>query len=200
MENQSSSYGFTSTWLRDDDPLYPCDWVAREDKRRCYQMVTFRILPAVGDDWDETASRLLAGRGRVSLHVLPLTGLVRVEPLEPGRREDGRDLLRRSAIRRRGRVHLRGGARHRVELHVEVSAEPRCARSSRRSCLPPASPASGRLRGDSARRSPRVKETAGRSRPSNASLLLACAVCTARCPEARARSSTLARGRGGRRR
>jgi len=55
MENLQSSYGFTSTWLRDDDPIYPCDRIAFEARRRCYQMVTSRILPFVGNDWDETA-------------------------------------------------------------------------------------------------------------------------------------------------
>ena len=55
MENLSSSYGVRSRWLRDDDPVYPCNWVATEAKRRCYQMVTSRILPSVGDDWTRTA-------------------------------------------------------------------------------------------------------------------------------------------------
>jgi hypothetical protein len=55
MENLSSSYGVRSRWLRDDDPVYPCNWVAAQDKRRCYQMVTSRILPSVGDDWGRTA-------------------------------------------------------------------------------------------------------------------------------------------------
>ena len=55
MENLSSSYGFQSRWLRDDDPVYPCNTVAVEAKRRCYQMVTSRILPSVGDDWGRTA-------------------------------------------------------------------------------------------------------------------------------------------------
>jgi hypothetical protein len=55
MENLSSSYGFRSLWLRDEDPVYPCNWVAIEAKRRCYQMVTTRILPSVGEDWTRTA-------------------------------------------------------------------------------------------------------------------------------------------------
>jgi hypothetical protein len=55
MENLSSSYGFVSRWLRDDDPVYPCTAVARGEKRRCYQMVTSRILPAVGNDWERAA-------------------------------------------------------------------------------------------------------------------------------------------------
>ena len=56
MENLSSSYGFHSVWLKDDDPIYPCNWVARSAKRRCYLMVTSRILPSVHDDWDRTAA------------------------------------------------------------------------------------------------------------------------------------------------
>ena len=55
MENLSSSYGVRSRWLRDDDPVYPCNSVAFEAKKRCYQMVTSRILPAVGDDWTRAA-------------------------------------------------------------------------------------------------------------------------------------------------
>lgn len=55
MENISSSYGFRSVFLRDDDPLYPCNWVDYGERRRCYQIVTSRILPLVGDDWKRTA-------------------------------------------------------------------------------------------------------------------------------------------------
>ena len=55
MENISSSYGFTSIFLKDDDPVYPCNWVPHGEKRRCYQIVTSRILPLVGDDWEWTA-------------------------------------------------------------------------------------------------------------------------------------------------
>ena len=55
MENNQSSYGFRSRWLRDDDPLYPCDVVARTDKGRCYQTVTSRVFPAVNGDWTRTA-------------------------------------------------------------------------------------------------------------------------------------------------
>lgn len=55
MENMQSSWGFRSLWLRDDDPVYPCNWVAREAKRRCYQLVTSQILPAVGDNWGRAA-------------------------------------------------------------------------------------------------------------------------------------------------
>jgi hypothetical protein len=56
MENLSTSYGFHSTWLKDDDPVYPCNSVVRAAKHRCYLMVTSRILPFVHDDWNRTAA------------------------------------------------------------------------------------------------------------------------------------------------
>jgi len=55
MENFFSSYGVQSPWVREDDPVYPCNWVAEEDKRPCYQLVTSRILRVVGVDWERTA-------------------------------------------------------------------------------------------------------------------------------------------------
>jgi hypothetical protein len=55
MENISSSYGITSQWLRDDDPLYPCQTVAERHKLYCYLMVTSRILPLVNWDFAKTA-------------------------------------------------------------------------------------------------------------------------------------------------
>jgi hypothetical protein len=55
MENISSSYGFTSKWLKDDDPVYPCNWVAEDDKLYCYLMVTSRILREVDWDWRKAA-------------------------------------------------------------------------------------------------------------------------------------------------
>ena len=56
MENISSSYGFRSRWLKDDDSVYPCNWVADAVARRCYQIVTSRILTLVGDSWERTAT------------------------------------------------------------------------------------------------------------------------------------------------
>jgi mono/diheme cytochrome c family protein len=55
MENISSSYGITSKWLRDDDPLYPCQTVAERHKLYCYLMVTSRILPLVNWDYAKAA-------------------------------------------------------------------------------------------------------------------------------------------------
>jgi len=57
MENVQSAYGFTSIFLRDDDPVYPCNWVPKGERRRCYQMVTSRILGTVGGSWERTAER-----------------------------------------------------------------------------------------------------------------------------------------------
>jgi cytochrome c553 len=55
MENQQSSYGIKSKWLKTDDLLYPCDIVAQENKLYCYLLVTSYILPHVGWDWKKTA-------------------------------------------------------------------------------------------------------------------------------------------------
>jgi hypothetical protein len=55
MENITSSYGFTSQWLRDDDPVYPCNAIEPDDKITCYGMVTSRILRVIGLDWEQTA-------------------------------------------------------------------------------------------------------------------------------------------------
>jgi hypothetical protein len=55
MENITSSYGFTSRWLRDDDPVYPCNAIEPDDKITCYGMVTSRVLRVIGLDWERTA-------------------------------------------------------------------------------------------------------------------------------------------------
>jgi hypothetical protein len=56
MENISSSYGIESRWLRDDDPVYPCNTVARAHKQYCYLMVTSRILELNSFNWRATAA------------------------------------------------------------------------------------------------------------------------------------------------
>ena len=55
MENFVTSYGGQSPWVRDGDPLYPCDWVAEGDKYTCYQQATTRIIRVVGLDWEKIA-------------------------------------------------------------------------------------------------------------------------------------------------
>jgi hypothetical protein len=56
MENISSSYDIESRWLKDDDPVYPCNTVTRAHKQYCYLMVTSRILELNGYDWRATAA------------------------------------------------------------------------------------------------------------------------------------------------
>ena len=55
MENQQSSYGIRSKYLKKDDLLYPCDVVKDQDKLYCYLLVTSYILPQVGYDWKKAA-------------------------------------------------------------------------------------------------------------------------------------------------
>jgi hypothetical protein len=56
MENVTPSLGATTQWLKDDDPVYPCNSVAKRHKYYCYLMVTSRILAVNGYDWKETAA------------------------------------------------------------------------------------------------------------------------------------------------
>jgi hypothetical protein len=56
MENIASSYGVRSQWIRDDDPVYPCQAMKERHKLYCYLMVTSRINELNGFDWKETAA------------------------------------------------------------------------------------------------------------------------------------------------
>ena len=55
MENLSSSFGLRSRWLKKDNLLYPCNIVSRQDKLYCYLLVSSRILPEVGWNWERAA-------------------------------------------------------------------------------------------------------------------------------------------------
>lgn len=55
MENFNSSYGVKSRYLKDNDPVYPCNWVQDRHKLYCYLQVTDRLLAATGYDWAATA-------------------------------------------------------------------------------------------------------------------------------------------------
>lgn len=57
MENLSTSYGARSIFLKDDDPIYPCNWVDRPAKRRCYRSIAYRVLGSVGWDFERAAER-----------------------------------------------------------------------------------------------------------------------------------------------
>ncbi len=54
MENTSTAFGFRSRWLKDDDPVYPCNAVGPRYRRSCYLRVTTRILDLTDHDWERT--------------------------------------------------------------------------------------------------------------------------------------------------
>lgn len=56
MENLNTRYGFRSAWLKDEDPIYPCNSVAVRDRRSCYVRATTRILELNGGDFAKTAA------------------------------------------------------------------------------------------------------------------------------------------------
>ncbi len=56
MENFNSSYGVTSKYLRDDDPIYPCNAVAERHKLQCYGLITANILRLTGYDQEKTVA------------------------------------------------------------------------------------------------------------------------------------------------
>ena len=56
MENISSSYGVKSRWVKDDDPVYPCETVSEKHKLYCYLMVTSRVNQLNGFNWRKTAA------------------------------------------------------------------------------------------------------------------------------------------------
>jgi hypothetical protein len=60
MENISTLYGYKSRWLKDDDAVYPCNSVAQEDKIKCYEIVTSRILRTNGGSWEKTSETCAA--------------------------------------------------------------------------------------------------------------------------------------------
>jgi hypothetical protein len=54
--NQSPAMPFKSSYVKQRDLLYPCDWVQTKYKFYCYLQVTQHILSATGYDWKRTAS------------------------------------------------------------------------------------------------------------------------------------------------
>ena len=74
MENQSSSFGLHTKWLRTKNLLYPCNSkeVKRQDKLYCYLLVTSHILPYVGGDWVKTADWCRQQRARLGRVLLPV--------------------------------------------------------------------------------------------------------------------------------
>src|SRR5262249_40405747 len=48
------SLGIRSPWLRQADPLFPCDTVAERDKLYCYLIVTAHLLDVTHGSWTKT--------------------------------------------------------------------------------------------------------------------------------------------------
>jgi hypothetical protein len=57
MENGSTVYGLRSPWLKNNDPIYPCNHIKRRNKASCYLRVTTQILRTNRFDWHDTAAR-----------------------------------------------------------------------------------------------------------------------------------------------
>jgi hypothetical protein len=64
MENGNARFGFRSSWLKDDDPLYPCDVVKARDKRSCYARASTRVLELNGSDFDAAAAKCASAGSR----------------------------------------------------------------------------------------------------------------------------------------
>jgi hypothetical protein len=60
MENGSTVYGLRSRWLKDEDPVYPCNSIKQRNRASCYLRVTTQMLRVNDSDWVETAGRCRA--------------------------------------------------------------------------------------------------------------------------------------------
>jgi hypothetical protein len=60
MENVSTRFGFRSRWLRETDPLYPCNSLELRHRRSCYLRATTWILELNQYDFADTARRCAA--------------------------------------------------------------------------------------------------------------------------------------------
>jgi hypothetical protein len=57
MENVSTRFGYRSTWLDEDKPLYPCNRVAAQYRRSCFVRATTWILQVEKNDFGKTATQ-----------------------------------------------------------------------------------------------------------------------------------------------
>ncbi len=55
MQNYDTTMG-KSKYLKEDNPIYPCNIVATQDKYYCYLQVTDRVLQFVGYNWKKAAN------------------------------------------------------------------------------------------------------------------------------------------------
>jgi len=56
MENATTRFGFRSSWLSDDDPLYPCARVSPRSRPSCYSRSSYRVLELNGGDFRKAAA------------------------------------------------------------------------------------------------------------------------------------------------
>ena len=63
MENVSTRFGYRSSWLDEEEPLYPCTRIAAQHRRSCYVRATTWILQVEKNDFGRTADRC-NGAGR----------------------------------------------------------------------------------------------------------------------------------------
>ena len=55
MENVTTRFGYRSSWLKDDDPLYPCDRVPQRNRRSCFLRSSVRIIAFHKNDFAKAA-------------------------------------------------------------------------------------------------------------------------------------------------
>ena len=60
MENVSTRFGYRSSWLDEEDSLYPCNRVAVQHRRSCYVRATTWILQVEKNDFRRTADQCVA--------------------------------------------------------------------------------------------------------------------------------------------
>jgi hypothetical protein len=60
MENATTKFGYRSSWLDDEDPLYPCEVVAAHLRSACYSRAPYRVVELNGRVFSE-AARLCDG-------------------------------------------------------------------------------------------------------------------------------------------
>ncbi len=56
MENATTRFGFRSSWLSDDDPLYPCGLVSPRSRPSCFLRASYRVLELNGRDFPKAAA------------------------------------------------------------------------------------------------------------------------------------------------
>jgi hypothetical protein len=56
MENATTRFGYRSSWISDEDPLYPCAEISLENRRSCYLRAAVRIVGFHDSDFGKAAA------------------------------------------------------------------------------------------------------------------------------------------------